>query len=202
MDALNFKYPDYDSLDEGIGGAKRKRIVSIVKRQAIRSIKEDQRAVKKQKILVEPKDSAPNKRKLVRISPEETKVQDVIEKTAGPSSPSFVDVSEILKVMTEPFPFAMITPLGSYLTSLLQSKETASATGANAGGQKKRRMMNVKEAIKQTPPRLRRKKLLCLLKLKMLPKPKLMKLHLKSIILLPQCQKLTNLYLMWFLRKT
>jgi hypothetical protein len=49
MDALNFEYPDYDRLDKGAGGAKRKMIVSILNRQAIRSIKEDQRAVKKQK---------------------------------------------------------------------------------------------------------------------------------------------------------
>jgi hypothetical protein len=33
MDALNFEYPDYDRLDEGVGGAKRKRVVSILKRQ-------------------------------------------------------------------------------------------------------------------------------------------------------------------------
>jgi hypothetical protein len=46
-------------------------------------------------------------------------VQDVPEKTADPYSPSSVDVSEILKVMTEPIPFAMLSPLGSDLTSLL-----------------------------------------------------------------------------------
>jgi hypothetical protein len=61
MDALNFEYPDYDRLDKGAGGAKRKRIVSILNRQAIRSVKEDQRVVKKQKVLAEPKDSAPKK---------------------------------------------------------------------------------------------------------------------------------------------
>jgi hypothetical protein len=119
MDALNFEYPDYNRLDEGAGGAKRKRIVSIQNWQAIRSIKEDQRAVKKLKVLAEPKDLAPKKRKLVRISPTETKVQDVPQKTTGPSSPSSVDVSEILKVMTKPIPFAMLSPLRSNLTSLL-----------------------------------------------------------------------------------
>jgi hypothetical protein len=111
MDALNFEYPDYDRLDKGAGGAKRKRIVSILNRQAIRSVKEDQRVVKKQKVLAEPKDSAPKKWKLVRISPIETKVQDVPEKTAGPSSPSSADVLEILKVITEPIPFTMLSPL-------------------------------------------------------------------------------------------
>jgi hypothetical protein len=49
MDALNFEYPDYERLDEGAGGAKKKRVVSILKRQAMRSIEKDQRAIKKQK---------------------------------------------------------------------------------------------------------------------------------------------------------
>jgi hypothetical protein len=81
----------------------------------------------------------------------------------GPSSSSSVDVSEILKVLTEPFPFAMLSPLGSGLTSLLQSKEkgfgqssggkeTASATEGNAGGHKKHRMMDGMQAIQKTPP--------------------------------------------------
>jgi hypothetical protein len=41
MDALNFEYPNYERLDEGTGGAKRKRVVSILNRLAIRSVKED-----------------------------------------------------------------------------------------------------------------------------------------------------------------
>jgi hypothetical protein len=61
----------------------------------------------------------------------------VLEKTSGPSLRSFVDVSEILKVTTEPFPFAKLSPLWSDHTSLLQSKETASAIGGNGEGQKK-----------------------------------------------------------------
>jgi hypothetical protein len=32
MDALNFNYPDYERLDEGGEGIKRKRIVSILSR--------------------------------------------------------------------------------------------------------------------------------------------------------------------------
>ena len=42
MDALNFEYLDYARLHEGAEGVKRKRIVSILSRQAIRSVKEDQ----------------------------------------------------------------------------------------------------------------------------------------------------------------
>jgi hypothetical protein len=57
------------------------------------------------------------------MAPTETKVQDVPEKTVGTSPSSSVSVAEILKVMTEPFLFAMLSPLGSDLTSLLQSKE-------------------------------------------------------------------------------
>jgi hypothetical protein len=70
----------------------------------------------------------------------------------SPSSSSAAKVLEILKVMTEPFPFALLSPLRLDLTSLLQSKEIASATEGKNGGQKKRRMMNVMEAIEQTPP--------------------------------------------------
>jgi hypothetical protein len=65
--------------------------------------------------------------------------------------------------MTEPFPFVMLSPLGSDLTSLLQSKEkgikqssegrkTASVTRGNARGQKKWRMMAIIKAIHKTPP--------------------------------------------------
>jgi hypothetical protein len=32
MDALNFEYPDYERLDEGVEGVKRKMIVSILSR--------------------------------------------------------------------------------------------------------------------------------------------------------------------------
>jgi hypothetical protein len=42
MDALNFEYPDYEKLDKGSAGVKRKRVVSILNRQAARLIKEDE----------------------------------------------------------------------------------------------------------------------------------------------------------------
>jgi hypothetical protein len=47
MDALNFDYPDYEKLDEGTEGIRRKRIVSILSRQAARLIKEDEKTFKK-----------------------------------------------------------------------------------------------------------------------------------------------------------
>jgi hypothetical protein len=136
MDALNFEYPDYKRLDEGFRGGKRKRIVSILNRQAIRSVKEDQKVLKKQKTLSEPKELAPKKRKLVRTSSVETEVQDMPKHIMGPSSPSAAEVSEILKVMTEPFPFVQLSPLRLDLTSLLQSKEIASAAEGEMGGKR------------------------------------------------------------------
>ena len=48
MDALNFEYPDYERLDEGVGEQK-KRVVSILSRQVARSVKEDEEALKKMK---------------------------------------------------------------------------------------------------------------------------------------------------------
>jgi predicted secreted protein len=47
MDALNFEYPDYNRLDEGARGANRKRVVSILSRKVVRSVKEDQETSKK-----------------------------------------------------------------------------------------------------------------------------------------------------------
>jgi hypothetical protein len=133
MDALNFEYPDYERLDEGAEGGKRKRIVSILGRQATRSVKEHQKTSKKHKTLSEP-NSAPKKRKLVRISSADTKVQDVPEKTMSPPSPSATEVLEILKEMTESIPFTLLSPLRLDLTSLLQSKEIAPSTKEKAEG--------------------------------------------------------------------
>jgi hypothetical protein len=75
----------------------------------------------------------------------------VLKPTASPSS-SAAEVSEILKVMTESFPFTSLSPLGLELTSLLQKKEVSSAADGRDEGQKKRRMMNILQEIEQTPP--------------------------------------------------
>jgi hypothetical protein len=50
MDALNFEYPDYERLNKGAEGAKRKRVVSVLSRQAARMVKEDKKSLKKRKI--------------------------------------------------------------------------------------------------------------------------------------------------------
>jgi hypothetical protein len=43
MDALNFEYPDYERLSKGAEGPKRKRVVSVMSRQAARMVKEDKK---------------------------------------------------------------------------------------------------------------------------------------------------------------
>jgi hypothetical protein len=61
------------------------------------------------------------------------KTQDVPKLIASPSSSAAED-SEILKVMTESFPFTPLNPLGLELTSLLQKKEISSAADGRNGG--------------------------------------------------------------------
>jgi hypothetical protein len=69
MDALGFEYPDYEKHDEEAGGGKKKRVVSILKRQAIRSIEEAKhKAISKKQITsAEPKLSAPKKQKSLAL---------------------------------------------------------------------------------------------------------------------------------------
>jgi hypothetical protein len=55
MDALNFEYPDYERLNKGAEGQKRKRIVSVLSMQAARMVKEDEEIIKKRKSKPEPK---------------------------------------------------------------------------------------------------------------------------------------------------
>jgi hypothetical protein len=50
MDALNFEYPDYERLDKGVEGAKRKRVVNILTREAAKSVKADEKALKRVKV--------------------------------------------------------------------------------------------------------------------------------------------------------
>jgi hypothetical protein len=152
MDALNFEYPDYGRLDKGAEGAKRKRVVSILSREVARSVKADERALKKVKVASEPKAQAPKKRKFDKIPSAKPKVDEASKETLSPSSPTAVEVAEILKVMTESPPFKMISPLRSELTNLLQKMKVPSAAEEKVRGQKKRRIINVMQAIEQTPP--------------------------------------------------
>jgi hypothetical protein len=145
MDALNFEYPDYERLTKGTEGQKRKRIISVVGRQAARMVKEDEEILKRKKLSPEPKEVASKKRKAAASKQKATEMEE-----ETPSTPSATDVEEILKVMTESLPIKL-SPLRSYLTKLLQKKKEPSAAKKSAGS-KKRSIITVTEAIEETPP--------------------------------------------------
>jgi hypothetical protein len=107
MDALNFEYPDYERLSKGAEGIKRKRVVTVLSRQAARMVKEDEKTLKKRKSSPKPKVATSKKR---RAATPESKVAEMEEKT--PSTPSAVEVEEVLKVMTESLPIKLLSPLG------------------------------------------------------------------------------------------
>jgi hypothetical protein len=145
MDALNFEYPDYERLNKGAEGQKRKRIVSVLSRQAARMVKEDEEILKRRKSSPEPKVAALKKRKAAAPKPKTTEIEE-----EAPSTPSTPDVEEILKVMTESLPINL-SLLGPHLTKLLQKKGELSAAKKSAGP-KKRRIITVIEAIEETSP--------------------------------------------------
>jgi hypothetical protein len=146
MDALKFEHPNYERLNKGAEGTKRKRIISVLSRQAARMVKEDEKILKKRKSSPETKVATLKKRKAATPEP---KVTDVEEET--PSTPPVAEVEEILKVMTESLPIKLLSPLGPKLMKLLQKKDEPSTT-KKVDGQKKRRIDTVMEAIERTPP--------------------------------------------------
>jgi hypothetical protein len=146
MDALHFEYPDYERLNKGAEGAKRKRIVSVLSRQAARMVKEDEKASKKRKSSPEPKVTATKKRKTATPEPKVTEVEGEILSTSPAAK-----VAKILKVMTESLPIKLLSPLGPELTKLFQKKEEPPTT-KKADGLKKRRIGSVMQAIEKTPP--------------------------------------------------
>jgi hypothetical protein len=133
-------------LNKGAEGQKRKRIVSVVGRQAARMVKEDEENLKKRKLSPEPKVVAPKKKKA--MAPKQ-KATDMEEET--PSTPSAANMEEILKVMTESLPIKL-SPLGPHLTKLLQKKKKEPSSTKKSAGPKKRRIITVTEAIEETPP--------------------------------------------------
>jgi hypothetical protein len=90
MDALKFEYPDYERLNKGAEGVKRKRTVSIMSRQAARMVKDDEKASKKRKSTPEPKAVALKKRKAESPKP---KITEATEET--PSTPPAAKITEI-----------------------------------------------------------------------------------------------------------
>jgi hypothetical protein len=147
MDALNFEYPDYERLDKGAEGVKRKRVVSILSRQAARMVKEDEKASKKRKSTPEPKVAVSKKRKAETPEP---KITEATEET--PSTPPAAEIAEILKVMTKSLPIKLLSPLEPELPQLLQKRDQPSAAEEKAEGHKKRIIVNVMPAIERTPP--------------------------------------------------
>jgi hypothetical protein len=147
MDALNFDYPDYEKLGKGAEGVKRKSVVSILSRQAARMVKEDEKASKKTKTTPGPKVAESKKRKAEAPEPN---VTEATEKT--PSTPPAAEIADILKVMSESLPIKLLSPLGPELMKLLHKKDEPSTTKEKADGQKKRRIVNVMQAIERTTP--------------------------------------------------
>jgi hypothetical protein len=90
MDALNFEYPDYEKLDKAGKGVKRKRVVSILNRQATRLIKKDEKISKKAKTAPEPKATPFKIRRLVTPYSAKPKVGETDE---APSTPSAAKVA-------------------------------------------------------------------------------------------------------------
>jgi hypothetical protein len=129
LDALGFEYPDYENLNKGVGGQKRKRITE--------ALNEGEKEPLKKKNPKKRKTSSPK--------------QQISEAEETPASPSAAVVEEILKVMTESLP-TKLSPLGLQLTKFFQkdkepekSKKTIKA--------KKQRIVTVTEVIDKTPPR-------------------------------------------------
>jgi hypothetical protein len=145
MDALHFEYLDYERLNKGTEGQKRKRVVSVVGRQAARMVKEDEEKLKKRKLSPEPTTVAPKKRKAAALK---QKASNIEEETLASSSAT--DVAEILKVMTESLPIKL-SPLAPHLMKLFQKKKKEPSTAKKTAGPKKRRIITVTEAIKETP---------------------------------------------------
>jgi hypothetical protein len=74
------------------------------------------------------------------------------ETDEAPSTPSAAEVAEILKVMADSLPIKLLSPLGPELTKFLLKKEQSSAAKEKAEGEKKRRIVNVMQAIERTLP--------------------------------------------------
>jgi hypothetical protein len=58
MDALDFEYPDYERLDKDAEGQKRKRVASVLNKEATKSMKDDEEKLKMKKLKPKPKTDA------------------------------------------------------------------------------------------------------------------------------------------------
>jgi hypothetical protein len=144
MDALNFEYPDYERLDRGAERQKRKRVASVLDKEAAKMVKKDEETLKRIKLSPEPKIAA-SKKKAAALKRKSTDTKD-----ETPSTPPAADVEEILKVMTESLP-VKLSPLGQHMTKLFQ-KEKEPSVAKKPDEPKKQRTIHVVEVIEQTPP--------------------------------------------------
>src|SRR5688572_14751997 len=129
LDALGFEYPDYENLNKGAGGQKRKRVTE--------ALDEGKKEPIKKKIPKKRKTSSPK--------------QQISEAEETPASPSDAVVEEILKVMTESLP-AKLSPLDPQLTKFFQ-KDKEPEKSRKTIKAKKQRIIGVTEVIDKTPPR-------------------------------------------------
>jgi hypothetical protein len=186
MDALGFNYLDYAKIEEEAGGAKRNTTASIMKRHAMRSVQEYKKkkiTSKKQKNVDEGESSQPGTKSPAPKKQKPSKPYRVIKKTPklpkhAPETPSAssIGITKILEVMTHPLPFTMLSPLGSYLTSLLQTRKNKNAeegTGVpskdvveettktcdDQAPRKKRCIKTMMKVVCKTPPAETRKKI-------------------------------------------
>jgi hypothetical protein len=120
MDSLNFEYPDYERLDRGAEGQKRKRVASVLDKEVAKLVKKDEETLKKRKLSPESKIAASKKRKAAALKRKTTDIED-----EAPSTPPVADVEVILKVMTESLP-VKLSPLGPHLTKLFQKEKEPS----------------------------------------------------------------------------
>jgi hypothetical protein len=125
MDALGFEYPDYERLDKGAEGQKRKKVADVLN-------KDDEEQLKKKKLKPELLTDASKKRKAT--APKQ-KAIDEEEETAA--SPSTTVVEEILKVMTESLP-VKLSPLGPHLMKLFQKDKEPAKTKKTTRPKKQR----------------------------------------------------------------
>jgi hypothetical protein len=137
MDVVGFEYSDYERLDKGAEGQKRKRVASALN-------KDDEDQPKKKKQEFEAKIVALKKRK---ASTPKQKSIDEKERTSATSSAT--EIEEILKIMTETLP-VKLSPLGLHLTKLFQKEKEP--TQMKAPRPKRQRIVTVTEVIEATPP--------------------------------------------------
>jgi hypothetical protein len=162
IDALNFEYPDYERLDRGTEGQKRKRVASPLDKEAAKLVKKDEKTLKKRKLSPEPKVASSKKKKTVALKQKTTDIED-----EAPSTPPATDVEEILKVITESLP-VKLSPLGPHLTKLFQKEKEPSAAKKPDEPKNKELFMSLKLSSRHR--RCHRRQRLQLLRALLLPK--------------------------------